>query len=102
MHELGHNLGLNHYGIDVAGGVPEDQRIMNKPDHLSVMNYLYQTSGLVTTRPTLKFDYLRYNMAELDENNLMEDKGLRWAPDIQNTKHAGSALYRSAHDRVHR
>ena len=85
MHELGHNLGLNHYGIDVGGGVPDDQRIMNKPNHLSVMNYLYQTSGLVTSDPGLRFDYLRYNMAELDENHLMEDDGLRWAAGADNT-----------------
>jgi len=37
MHELGHNFGLNHGGADYTN---------NKPNHLSVMNYLYQLSGL--------------------------------------------------------
>lgn len=37
MHELGHNFGLNHGGADYSN---------NKPNHLSVMNYLYQLSGL--------------------------------------------------------
>lgn len=37
MHELGHNLGLSHGGND---------DINNKPNYLSVMNYMYQLDGL--------------------------------------------------------
>ena len=37
MHELGHNLGLMHGG-------DEDEN--NKPNYFSIMNYLYQLSGL--------------------------------------------------------
>ncbi|MFY0642452.1 MAG: Ig-like domain-containing protein [Bermanella sp.] len=37
MHELGHNLGLSHGG---------DQDVNNKPNYFSIMNYLYQLSGL--------------------------------------------------------
>jgi hypothetical protein len=37
MHELGHNLGLDHGG---------DEGINNKPNYYSVMNYLYQLMGL--------------------------------------------------------
>lgn len=37
MHELGHNLGLLHGG-------DEDEN--NKPNYFSIMNYLYQLSGL--------------------------------------------------------
>ncbi|CAE8608761.1 unnamed protein product [Polarella glacialis] len=37
MHELGHALGLRHGGGD---------NIINKPNYISIMNYLYQTSGL--------------------------------------------------------
>lgn len=39
MHELGHNLGLGHGG---------NNHTNNKPNHHSVMNYLYQLSGLST------------------------------------------------------
>lgn len=37
MHELGHNLGLRHGG---------DDNTNDKPNYLSVMNYLYQLNGL--------------------------------------------------------
>jgi hypothetical protein len=39
MHELGHNLGLLHGG---------DDDINNKPNYLSIMNYMYQLEGLPT------------------------------------------------------
>ena len=39
MHELGHNLGLEHGG---------DESTNYKPNHLSIMNYLYQLRGLPT------------------------------------------------------
>ncbi len=52
MHELGHNLGLHHGGGTSAPGTPclgpdcEDAPNF-KPNYLSVMNYLYQTSGIL-------------------------------------------------------
>ena len=42
MHELGHNLGLRHGGVD---------NVNCKPQHLSVMNYAYQFPNIVSTRP---------------------------------------------------
>ena len=39
MHELGHNFGFYHGGQD---------DVNNKPNHLSVMNYMYQLQGLPT------------------------------------------------------
>ncbi|MDW7548868.1 lamin tail domain-containing protein [Pseudoalteromonas peptidolytica] len=39
MHELGHNLGLYHGG---------NENVNFKPNHVSVMNYLYQLDGLPT------------------------------------------------------
>lgn len=76
MHELGHNLGLNHYGT-----VEEDEEnsLLRKPNHLSVMNYLYQTAGLVVSEPSFLFDYLRYDMITLTEEFLTETAGLHLA-----------------------
>ena len=73
MHELGHNLGLNHFGT-IESEDPE--QALNKPNHLSVMNYLYQTSGLVVSDPSFKFDYSRFNMVTLNENELTETEGI--------------------------
>jgi len=43
MHELGHNFGLKHGSLAAAG----PQACMAfKPNYLSVMDYLYQTSGI--------------------------------------------------------
>jgi hypothetical protein len=47
MHEIGHNLGLRHGGADVTNC---------KPNYLSVMNYAFQFSNFVGTRP---LDYSR-------------------------------------------
>jgi hypothetical protein len=48
MHELGHNLGLDHGGGDS----------MNyKPNYLSVMNYMFQMTNIVANRP---LDYSRW------------------------------------------
>lgn len=40
MHEFGHNLGLRHGG---------DEDVNYKPNHYSVMNYMYQFAGLSST-----------------------------------------------------
>jgi hypothetical protein len=40
MHELGHNLGLRHGG---------NEEVNYKPNHYSVMNYMYQFAGLSAT-----------------------------------------------------
>ena len=42
MHELGHNLGLRHGGVD---------NVNCKPHHVSVMNYVYQFPNSVPDRP---------------------------------------------------
>jgi hypothetical protein len=64
MHELGHNLNLRHGGSD---------NINNKPNYLSVMNYLFQMSSLVANRP---LDYSRCAIAALGENSLSEPAGI--------------------------
>jgi hypothetical protein len=53
MHELGHNLGLRHGGN-------EDTNY--KPNHFSVMNYMYQFAGL-TEAPDSAYAAERYYLA---------------------------------------
>ncbi len=65
-HELGHNIGLRHGGID---------HDPYKTSHLSVMSYLYQFNLLEKDGEPL-MDYQRFRMSELDENKLDEADGL--------------------------
>ncbi len=67
MHELGHNLGLRHGGPD---------HLNYKPNYLSVMNYSFQTRGLIIDNTAGHFDYSRYDLAELDEIELDEPSGI--------------------------
>jgi hypothetical protein len=93
MHELGHNLGLHHGGNEDAN---------YKPNHYSVMNYMYQFAGLSATPNSINaaeryylangmkgktycnlvenspctadfvIDYSNGSSADLDENRLSE------------------------------
>ena len=56
MHELGHNLGLDHGG---------DESINYKPNYWSVMNYMYQLAGL-DPDPTSNTAYQRWRLAKGD------------------------------------
>ncbi len=82
MHELGHTLGLGHGGDDHTNG---------KPNHLSVMNYLFQLSGLAYSKNNFehlmdflfgeKEAYKRLNFSEyalpaLNEKVLREKDGI--------------------------
>jgi hypothetical protein len=72
MHELGHNLGLHH------GGQVDSNRV---PNYLSVMNYSFQTTGLLTAPDIV--DYSRYDSStipSLDETQLNEPTGFEVAP----------------------
>ena len=66
MHELGHNLGLNHGGRTID----EDNC---KPNYLSIMNYAFQLDPFATGNP---MDYSRSALPTLDEFNLNEVTGL--------------------------
>ena len=84
MHELGHNLGLCHGGIysdrnDPITGEPilELDHTNDKPNYLSIMNYLFQLEGLVVTDPGKYPDYYAINYSDyelptLDEEHLYE------------------------------
>lgn len=67
MHELGHNLGLWHGGED---------GVNYKPNYLSVMSYAFQTGGLIINGTQGNFDYSRYELPSLDENDLDEPSGI--------------------------
>ncbi|GEL94435.1 choice-of-anchor L domain-containing protein [Cellulomonas composti] len=70
MHELGHNLGLHHGGDDEA---------QYKPNYQSVMNYTYQTKGLVSDvrgKEEPYVDYSHWALPDLDEADLDETAGI--------------------------
>lgn len=64
MHELGHVLGLRHGGTD---------NVNYKPNHLSIMNYMYQFSGLYGTD---EINYSEYKLPALNENSINEYNGI--------------------------
>ncbi|HYD63664.1 MAG TPA: lamin tail domain-containing protein [Noviherbaspirillum sp.] len=75
MHELGHNLGLRHGG---------NEDVNYKPNHYSVMNYMYQFAGLSATpdsaraadRYYLANGYKGLTYCGLVENNPCSDQFL--------------------------
>jgi hypothetical protein len=75
IHELGHNLGLRHGSID---------DVNHKPNHLSVMNYSFQTVGVMLNgRRT--FTYQPFALLSLDENRLDERVGLGGGAQLAQT-----------------
>jgi hypothetical protein len=64
MHELGHNLGLNHGGptLDAAAW---------KPNYLSIMSYQYAYTGVIRNGSWV-FDYSRHPVAQVRESALSE------------------------------
>jgi hypothetical protein len=63
MHELGHNLGLQHGGSESTN---------YKPNYLSIMSYTYQFDGLFVDGTDGILDYSRVAIAGLDEAVLCE------------------------------
>jgi hypothetical protein len=68
IHELGHCLGLTH-----GGGA--DDHTNNKPNHISVMNYSFQTRGVPVFGDT-HFRYQPFALPKLRETFLSEPAGL--------------------------
>ncbi|MBA2639332.1 MAG: hypothetical protein H0U77_04930 [Nocardioidaceae bacterium] len=67
MHELGHLLGLDHGGAD---------GVNNKPNYVSVMNYLWQTIGLTKGGVTGIVDFSDEAYDQLFEGSLDERSGV--------------------------
>jgi hypothetical protein len=74
VHEFGHNLGLFH------GGKVTDQN-PNKPNHLSVMSYLYAGGLVEHSTGNRIMDYQPLMLPALNETSLNEQLGLNrlWA-----------------------
>lgn len=66
MHEMGHTLGLKHGNTD---------HMNYKPNNLSIMNYLYQFSGLMTSA-SKSINYSDYSLPSINENTINENYGL--------------------------
>ena len=75
MHELGHNLGLNHGGHN---------EVNYKPNYLSIMNYSFQLGGLIINGTDGHYDYSRFDLPDLDESQLSEPDGLNGGSEIDN------------------
>ncbi|WP_294632626.1 zinc-dependent metalloprotease family protein [uncultured Rothia sp.] len=66
VHELGHNLGMDHGGTD---------GVNYKPNYMSIMNYRYQLRGLDRADGTKYFGYSTRAYKDLDETKLDEKTG---------------------------
>ena len=79
MHELGHDLGLQHGGyqqklVDTDGDDKPDGDLYNcKPNYRSVMNYARQFPNI---DPDRRLDYSREDLAYLNESALSEPAGI--------------------------
>jgi hypothetical protein len=67
IHELGHNFGLKHGGSD---------NVNFKPNHISVMNYRWQTRGVIINGRPGNFAYQPFALPALAESSLDERRGL--------------------------
>ena len=75
LHELGHTLNLRHgFPTGKAGDGGADDPYT--PNHVSIMSYIYQVSGVIKNGAFGTFDYQRWNLPALNENCLDETKGV--------------------------
>jgi hypothetical protein len=75
LHEMGHGFNLKHGGATLTPNC--------KPNFQSVMNYSFQTQGLVDNNGVIHWDYSREKLPDLTESALDEQAGL------------GTTLYRT-------
>jgi hypothetical protein len=67
VHELGHNLKLSHGGDAASGGL-----LNCKPNYLSIMNYMFQLSGLRDDAGVAHLDYSRASLPSLNEGAVVD------------------------------
>ena len=87
MHELGHTLGLCHGGCDHEH---------YKPNYLSIMNYAFQTTGLVGTGAV---NYSDYKLQDLDEAHINENLGIDPSGLTDGTGLGTTLFYRTKNQR---
>ncbi len=78
MHELGHTLGLSHGGLyyDSSTNKVLNDNNTRKYNHLSIMNYDYQFSGLKTVLGDYIINYQDFRLPEIDEYHVDESCGI--------------------------
>ncbi|HJT97109.1 MAG TPA: hypothetical protein VJ696_02250 [Rhodanobacteraceae bacterium] len=84
IHELGHNLWLDHGGpIDVNGLSNIERSCNNKPNYNSLMNYRFSILGLVDCSMTLnhRAGFSSGTRRTLDENDVYEPDGVCLTPN---------------------
>ena len=103
MHELGHLLGLDHGGPDYLYDSSNGQNYTSqnsiktdeltdtglglKPNYISVMNYLFQSEGLISELEKYRVDYASFTIGNLEEDTMLFENGTnndtskRWAPN---------------------
>jgi hypothetical protein len=110
MHEFGHSLGLRHGGPMFGEAMEEliiatdsesvfQYHLNNKPNHFSVMNYIYIShgAGLSVDRIDGILDYASFPTNTLDENLLSEvEDGVVFQPDPESL--SPYELYGLPHD----
>jgi hypothetical protein len=74
MHELGHDLGLRHGGRDDT---------LRKPNYLSVMNYLFQVTGLMKDSTLGNFDFSSRSF-DFNEDSVDGSKGVTTDTSLKN------------------
>jgi hypothetical protein len=92
LHEIGHNLGLQHGGFEACNG---------KPNYNSLLNYRYQFSGLDTlcsgAGNDLSDGYSSGGRASIDERAIDEHEGVCGFPSIDWNRD-GRIEFALAHD----
>lgn len=80
MHELGHTLGLSHGGVYVQTSEDKvevkNNHVNYKPNHLSIMNYTYQFSGVKNISGDCIANYQDFILPEIDEEHIDETRGI--------------------------
>ncbi|MDY6051871.1 MAG: C4-dicarboxylate ABC transporter substrate-binding protein [Rothia sp. (in: high G+C Gram-positive bacteria)] len=67
IHELGHNLGLEHGG---------DDSVNYKPNYTSIMNYKYQLEGLRRSDGSIYYGYSTSEGMTMNEAAIIETRGI--------------------------